>query len=270
MPTDSQGTIAEGTASAIPTEDKPADTVEPTLPDGVSERTAEQQAKIDAYNKQEFDKVLAQKKAAEEKLAEYESKNSVLDDLRPSSEAPLPPTPSLTQTNVEEIKSSLVDENGYVDVARLELALKTADDRARKAEAQAQQAEARMQRFEESTQVRAAHAEFPHLDPKSEAFDAKFYELVKNELIGQMMKGEQDIIQAAKKVSEFYVPKVDVTEAKEAAVNQYKSNITKRAMANEKGSGRGRTEPSNRDDLIQKTLKGDNDALYKRLQASGN
>jgi len=260
MPTDSQGTIAEEiTASAIPTENKPAEATEPMLPDGVAERTAEEFSKLKEHN--------AQLKAENEA---YKSKTSVLDDLRPSSEAPLPFTPSLTQTNVEEIKSSLVDENGYVDVARLELALKTADDRARKAETQAQQAEARMQRFEESTQVRAAHAEFPHLDPKSEAFDAKFYELVKNELIGQMMKGEQDIIQAAKKVSEFYVPKVDVTEAKEEAVNQYKSNITKRAMANEKGSGRGRTEPSNRDDLIQKTLKGDNDALYKRLQASGN
>lgn len=261
MPEDTQGTESaeEKTASAIPTEEKPAETTEPKLPDGVAERTAAEFAKLKEHN--------AQLKAENEL---YKSKTSVLDDLRPTAEVPLPPTPSLTQTKVEEIKSAFVDENGYVDVARLEAALKAANTEAKQAKAQAQQAESRVQRFEESAQIRAAHSAYPHLDPKSATFDPKFYELVKNELIGQMMKGEQDIIQAAKKVSEFYVPKVDVTEAKEEAVKEYKSKVTKRDQAFEKGEGRGKTEPSEHEELVRKTLKGDNDALYKRLQASGN
>jgi hypothetical protein len=261
MPTDTQGNIEaeETTAPAIPTEDKPAEATEPTLPDGVAERTAAEFAKLKEHN--------AQLKAENEL---YKTKTSVLDDLRPNNETVLPQTPSLTQTEVKEIKSSFVDEDGYVDVARIDQALTQADERARKAEAQAQQTESRVQRFEESAQIRAAHSAYPHLDPKSETFDAKFYELVKNELIGQMMKGEQDIIQAAKHVSEFYVPKVDVTEAKEEAVKEYKSKVTKRDQAFEKGEGRGKTEPSDQEELVRKTLKGDNNALYKRLQASGN
>src|SRR3990167_4203721 len=135
MPTDTQGTkeAEETTAPAIPTENKPAESTEPKLPDGVSERTAE-----------EFEKLKAHNTELKQKLEVYKTKTSVLDDLRPSDEVPLPPTPGLTQTEVKEIKSNLVDENGYVDVARLEATLKAADDRARKAEAQAQQAESRV------------------------------------------------------------------------------------------------------------------------------
>lgn len=259
--TDSQGnnTVEEIQPTAIPTENKPAESVEPKLPDGVAERTKEQFDKLTEHN--------AQLKA---ELDAYKSKTSVLDSLRPSSEVALPQTPSLTQTKVDEIKSSLVDENGYVDVARLEETLKEANERARRAEERALAIENKVQNSEEKVQVREVHKEYPNLDPHSESFDPKFYELVRLELIGQMMNGEQDMAKAAKKVSSIYTPKEDVSKAREEAVLEYKGKVNKRSQATESNGGRGTSEPSQLEELKKRTLEGDNDALFKRLQASGN
>jgi hypothetical protein len=262
MSDDTQGTTTaeETTAPAIPTENKPAEPSEPTLPDGVAERT-----------KEEFEKLKKHNLELKNKLSQFEQpKTSVLDDIRPAADVPMPPTPSLKPAQVQEIKESLVDENGYVDVARLESKLKAAESEASEAKQRAAQAEARMQRFEESAQVRAAHAEFPQLNPNSPTFDPKFYDLVKNELIGQMMRGEQDMMRAAKKASELYTPKADVTKAKEEAVEEFKTKVAKRDMASESGTGRGAKTPIDREELIRKTRQGDSNALYKRLQASGN
>ena len=259
--TDTQGnnTAEEIQPSAIPTENKPAEPEVSQLPDEASERT-----------KVEFEKLKQHNADLKAELDVYKTKKSVLDDLRPSTETVLPPTPSLTQTKVEEIKSSLVDENGYVDVARLERALKDADERARKAEERALAVESRVQNSEEKIQVREVHKEFPNLDPHSESFDPKFYELVRLELIGQMMNGEQDMAKAAKKVASIYEPKEDVSKAREEAVKEYKGKVEKRSQATESNGGRGTSEPSEREELRKRTMEGDRNALFKRLQASGN
>lgn len=256
---DSQGnTTVEGTTTAIPTDTKPAEQDSLNLPDGVKEETREAFEKLKQHNAD-----------LKQKLTEYESKNSVLDDLRPS-QAVSVETQHLSDTQVEEVKNRFVDENGYVDVAALESALKKADENARKAEAKAQQVESRMRLIEEDAQVRVAHSEFPQLDPhNTTGFDPKFYELVRNELLSQMMKGKQDIVEAAKKVSTFYEPKVNVDQAKQQAVEEYKTKVTKRDQATEPAGQRGVSQPSDRQELIRKTLDGDRDALYKRLQASG-
>ncbi len=259
--TDTQGnnTAEEIQPSAIPTENKPADTEVSQLPDEASERT-----------KVEFEKLKQHNADLKAELDVYKTKKSVLDDLRPSTETVLPPTPSLTQTKVEEIKSSLVDENGYVDVARLEKALKDADERARRAEERALAVESKVQNSEEKIQVREVHKEFPNLDPHSESFDPKFYELVRLELIGQMMNGEQDMAKAAKKVASLYTPAPDVSKAREEAVKEYKGKVEKRSQATESNGGRGTSEPSEREELRKRTMEGDRNALFKRLQASGN
>lgn len=246
-----EGKVEETLPQDIPAENKPAEETEPKLPDGVAERTA-----------QEFDKLKQHNAELKEKLQSYEGKVSVLDDLRPSPTAPV---------STEVPQGKFIDENGFVDVNRLEKSLQDAAERANKAEAKASQAEARVQSFEESAQVRAAHAEFPQLDPhNTEGFDPKFYELVRNELIGQMMKGEQDIIKASRKVAELYQPKVDVTKAKDEAVKEYKTKITKRDQASSAGVAKGSSLPNDHEELVQRTLKGDDNALYRRLQASGN
>jgi hypothetical protein len=256
--TDSQGNIQveEKLPSAIPTEDKPAEATEPKLPDGVAERTAA-----------EFEKLKQHNAELKDQLDAYKSKTSVLDELKPA-EVQVE-TPNLPPSKVEEIKSKFVDENGFVDVAAVESALIRAEERAKKAEEKANSIEKRIQNSEETQQVKVAHTEFPQLDPHGNKFDAKFYNLVKNELIGQMMNGEQDIVKAAHKVSEYYTP-ANVEQVKSEAVNEYKEKVTKRSQATENVVSRGKGEPSDQEELIRKTRAGDPDALFKRLQASGN
>lgn len=251
--TDTQGNTAEEiTAPAIPAEEKPAESNEPQLPDGVAERT-----------KEEFEKLKAHNSELKKQLDAYNGKTSVLDELKPA-EVPVE-TPNLSTTKVAEIKSKFVDENGYVDVDAFESALNRAEERARRAEEKAEKVEKKIQNSEETAQVKAAHAEYPVLDPHSEQFDPKFYELVKLNMIGQMMNGKSDLLAAAREVSKLYTP-----APKASSEEVRKEKVAKREQATESVSGRGRGESSDKDELIMKTQAGDTDALYKRLQASGN
>jgi len=257
--TDTQGnnTVEEKQPAAIPTENKPADTVEPKLPDGVSERTAAEFDKLKEHN--------AQLKAENEA---YKSKTSVLDDFKPSSEVQVE-TPNLSTTQVEEIKSKFIDENGFVDVAKVEEALGKAEERAKRAEEKADDIAQRIQNSEEQVEVKAVHAEFPNVDPHSATFDPNFYRLVKLELVDQMMNGTKDFKSACEAVSKMYKP-ADVSQAKSEAEKEHKQKVTARDQASEEVSSRGKGEPSDLDELKRKTQEGDQDALYKRLQASGN
>lgn len=261
--TDTQGNIQaeEKTAPAIPTETKPAEANEPSLPDGVSERT---KAEFDKLRERDNQKI-AELKA---ELDAYKSKTSVLDELKvPDVQVE---TPNLSTMQVAEIKSRFVDDQGYVDVAKFEEALSKAEERAKRAEDIAARIEKKIQNSEETEQVKVAHTEFPQLDPHNEKFDPNFYRLVKLELVDQMMNGKKDMLEAARSISKLYTPKTDVQEVKTEAVKEYKSNVTKREHANEAVSGRGKGEPSDLDELKRRTQAGDSNALFKRLQASGN
>lgn len=247
--------------SAIPTENKPTapqtQESDPILPDGVSERTS-----------QEFDKLKAHNKELKDKLAQYEQpkqRGSVLDELRPQQQFS-----DLSQTQVDDIAQNFVDENGYVDVAALTKTLKEANDEAKRARVEAQQARELVMRYEETDQMKRAHQMFPELDPGSQSFDERFYELVKNELIGQMMRGEKDVVKAAQKTKDLYTSKpTDDTKAKEEAVNEYKRKVTQREQATDQAGGRGQSDLVDHDELVRRTRKGDRDALNQRLKASG-
>lgn len=257
--TDSQGNeqVEEKLPPAIPTETKPAEADEPKLPDGVAERTAA-----------EFEKLKQHNAELKSQLDAYKGKTSVLDELRPADEQE--ETPNLPPSKVEEIKSKFVDDQGFVDVARVETALTQAEERAKRAEEKADRIEKKIRNSEETQQVKTAHAEFPHLDPHSDQFDPNFYRLVKLELVDQMMNGKQDLMEAARAVSKLYKPSIDVQQAKTEAVEEYKTKVTKRDQASTPVSGRGKGEPTDLDLLKQKTIQGDDSALFKRLQASGN
>lgn len=263
---DTQGnqSAEEKTATPIPSDAKPAEAEEPKLPDGASERTQAQFDKLKEHN--------AQLKA---EVEAYKSKTSVLDELRPSQDQAIAQEAQPAFSQGKESDSRVIDENGYVDMqaferklAKAEEAARLAAEQAKKAEERAKQVESRIQWQEETEQVKIAHASFPHLDPKSESFDPKFYELVRNELIGQMMRGEKNLVEAAKKVSNFYSPPVDVSKEKQEAVDEYKKKSTKRDNASE-SSERSVKQVDDREELSRKTREGDMDALYKRLQAGG-
>lgn len=253
------------TAEAMPTSDQPAEEVEQTdsedlsLPDGVQERTREQFEKLK--------KQLADEKAKNaSKAPQHES---VMEDLFPSFTPPKANDFShLNQAQVNQVAQEFVSESGEVDIALLNRTLREANERAARAEQAALEARDQARRFEETQVVKQAHVQYPQMDPNSPQFDRKFYELVKNDLIGQMMKGKQDLMEAAQRASELYSPQVDVTKQREQAVSEYKQAVTKKEQAGASRGAKGGT-PTDLQDLQRRTLQGDKEALYARLKASG-
>lgn len=177
--------VEENPQVDMPATDKPA---EEGLPEDVSERT-----------KSEFEKLKAHNKELSEKLKSLEPKpQSVFDSLRPQ----VPQNfGNLTTQQVSDISQSFVDNEGYLDQNALSKALKDANDRASRAEAAAQQSRDAIRLFEEREQMRVTHSKFPQLDVNSDKFDPRFYEITRNEMVGQMMRGEQDYLKAAEKAN---------------------------------------------------------------------
>lgn len=273
MPNDTQNgqeTQAEETQQAVmPTTDQPAEEksaeasqplqVEPSLPDGASERT-----------KAEFEKLKEHNRLLAEKLAVLEGgyrpqPTSVLDEFNPVMANPGNVQPG----QVEELNQINTDEDGYVDMAVVNKAIAESNRLAKEAAERAKIAEERVARFEQNEQVQKVHASFPHLDPYSENFDPKFYDLVKNELTGQMMRGQTDLMNAAKKVSEWYNPvAIRQAQAQQQAEVKKQSVEKLQEVSVAPTSARGQSpvvEPSVEDGL----RKGDSVAIGTLLQASG-
>lgn len=243
---------AEGqTAEPMPSSEQPAENVQqPTLPDGVKERTA-----------QEFEKLKESNRVMAEKLKALEGSkptpSSVLDELRPSAEA-------VQNTAPAAGNQSLVDTEGYIDANLLNSTLNSSQKAAQEARSIALQTQQQIQRFQESQVVQAVHKDFPEIDPNSDQFDPSFYDYVKNDLIGQMMKGKEDLRAAAEKARNTF--------GKKPEPEQRKETISSRGQASAPtGTSKGTPDPvGEHASLVEGTYKGDKEAIYKRLQASGN
>ena len=245
-----QEVVPETTVEEIPQEevsasDKPAE----GLPEDVSERT-----------RQEFDKLKAHNKelAAKLSLAETETRQaSVFDSLRP---VPQQPMASLNQQKVGDIYSKLADENGYVDENVLSQALREANERASRAEATATQTRDAFRQLEEREQVRVTHGQFPQLDPNSDEYDTRFFELTRNEMVGQMMRGEQDYLKAAKKVNMIMSPQTESKKPdQKAKIEQINSET--------RPQGKQYSPDAS---LVSRVQRGEKGALAELLAATGN
>ena len=177
--------VEENPQVDMPATDKPA---EEGLPEDVSERT-----------KSEFEKLKAHNKELSEKLKSLEPRpQSVFDSLRPQ----VPQNfGNLTTQQVGDISLKFTDDQGYLDENALSKALKDANDRASRAEAAARESRDAIRLFEEREQMRVTHSKFPQLDVNSDKFDPRFHEITRNEMVGQMMRGEQDYLKAAEKAA---------------------------------------------------------------------
>lgn len=257
----------ETTVPDAQVEQKPEEVVEPqtqseepTLPDGAKERT-----------KEEFEKLKAKNKELAEKLQALEPRPAAQVERPSFFNTPLPSQaqyPGLSQEQIATQTQSLVDENGYMDVERLNTVLKELNDRAVRAEREAIEAKQGVERYGHTQEVMKAHSEFPELDPDNKSFDPKFYDLVSNHIYGKMMKREkEDLLSAAKYVaSNLYDPKPKV----EAPEKQSEETKTKRVQASTQvGQGKGQPLPADHQELVERSRKGDMDAIAKRLQASG-
>lgn len=282
---------------ALPTTEKPAEVSAPPteetrpvesegqktqeegkLPDEVKERTRE-----------EFEKLKAKNKELAEKLNQYERpqpKRSALDMFAPNQVPGQVPQPiqfqpqfgpqTKVEPQVEEIKPIVPDENGYIDVNALNSTIKAINERnrrveeeARKAREEARRTEERVSKFEHTDKTLKTYEKFPYLDPNRPEFDEKFSDLVRKELLDQMVnQGREDYLAAAERVKKDYYdptfkpqPKADL-EAKE--------NIAKRDQAAAlPGAGRGENKPIDQEYLEMESRRGNRDAVYQRLKQSG-
>lgn len=139
---------------------------------------------------------------------------------------------NLSQSDIDETYKSMIDEQGYLDGNRLMATLKSMDERVKQAEQVSEsvrrQAEAERVAREEnnkSKEVESLHAKYPELDPKnSDIFDREFYDLVRNEMVGQLLDGKQDPLAAADKWADKRAMNKADKEKKEQA-DEAKSQI---------------------------------------------
>lgn len=229
---------------------------EQMLPNEVSDRTKEQ-----------FEKLTQNNKDLKEKMDKLQAEKDVLQSLYPSAQQAQTVNPSLINNTTE----NLITEDGYVDVNKLNKALADAQKRAEAAERKAQAAATSFETYTQTEQVSRAHAKHPYLDPNNPQFDRKFYDLTKNELIGQMMNGQKDVMLAADKVAQMYKPQPVQKEEQSQKVKQENNNSKSQMNAGRTGSGQivGTYQSMSNDDLIARQRKGDRNALAERLKRSG-
>jgi len=241
---------AETTAPVMPTEEQTTEATESQIPDGVSERTAEQIEKLKAHNKQ-----------LKEQLDQVTAKptQSVLESLRPADNFP-----NVSEAKAAELQEEIVDAQGYVDPSLLNQKLAEANRIAQQAIQTANQAQQQLRNFEETQITKELYKQYPQLNPNGDTFDPKFYRQVRNELVGQLTDGKnQDVFAAAKTVSDDSVTqvKVQVDEKEDISLKQQASSTL--------GTSQGASSPVDHDWLVEETRKGNPDALAERLARGG-
>lgn len=256
------------TTTVMPDQTKPADVSPETsqpdpLPEDASERTRKEFEKLKEHNKQ-----------LSEKLKKFEEPQmpSVLDSLNPEPvyQPEVQQYQNLSQQQVDTIANQFVDSEGFVNIQAVEAALAKANREAAEANSKYNNLEKRVTRYEHDAQTTKAHELHPYLDPaRTEQFDPKFYNLVKNELIGQMMTGKQDLMEAANRVKrDLYDP----TASREAKTQQEEARkqqtVDERTQATANPSYAKDFSSDHDADLIRRTRAGDKAAIYERLKRS--
>ncbi len=251
--------------SAPPTEEARPAEPEGELPEGVSEKA-----------RREFEKLKESNRRMAEKLNAYEKpkteRRSALDTFAPQ---PMYGVPQPQAEVSEDIPEIAPDENGYIDVSvinqtnkALAARLKRLEEEAKAARKKAEDAEVRVAKYEHTEKSAKVYAQFPHLDPTSDQFDEKFSDLVRKELLDQMVnQGKEDYLGAAQRVkTEYYDPTSKPTPPVDTAKQE---NLQKREQISAPSSSRGQRTQMDDETLIQATRMGNTAALNERLKRSG-
>lgn len=130
---------------------------------------------------------------------------------------------NLSQDKIDDVYKAMIDEQGYLDGNKLIETLQRLDARAKQAEDTAariarQVDQERIAKDEEyrSREAQQLHEKYPELDPKNtEGFNRRFYDAVRNEMIGQMLEGKQDPLAAADKWAELSMKKAEKEKQRE-------------------------------------------------------
>lgn len=233
------------------------ETIEEELPEGVSERTKEQFDKLKNKNK--------------------ELKN-VVDSLRPAAEV----QPSqedfkhLDQSQIDDVLKDMTTDDGFIDGNKLMSTLKDMNENTQKAlqiaerEREHRERE-RIAREEQikSEEMRKVHEKYPELDPENDVFDEEYYDLVRNDLISQMMRGEENVMAAADKMSKYL--KRDVVNKKEQEEKETKEEQKKQINASRPRSRTAKNyyQQDEEEALIHKVRTGKKGAVAEMLKRRG-
>lgn len=265
------------------------------LPEDASERTKQQFEKLKEQKRQLAEENAALKASLPKKPSVYDTIPAPMEYALPvSQQYSAPPQPTqqslptqadygnLTQQQIDQVIASTIDQEGVLDVGLLRQRLtglnqhhatqmqqrqiqQDAERRAREAEIRAKQALDRVEQFEVSQATRELHREFPELDPESQTFNPEAFDLVKNELLNQLIQtGKQDGMNAAKKMAKFFRTKGPTPEEQ--------AQSTARAAAATTAVGRATRSPQASDadyESLKQRSRHDKDALAERLARNG-
>lgn len=228
----------------MPVSNTPAEAASGELPDGVAQRTAEEFEKLKAHNAELKIKLQAYEAA--------QASGSVLDTISPKT--------NVQSTPVQVSPSSLVDKEGYVDTVKLAAELEQAKRDAAEAKRKADEVVAQ----QESEETRKVYEVFPYLDPrKTDVFNKKFFDLVRNEMIGQAVEGKKkNFMEAALKAKELYDPGVSSESKKSQERLEQREQLAQPAKTAAKPA-------QNHEALVIGSMKGNTDAIAQRLANAG-
>ena len=269
-----------------------------TTEEEVQEETNEESTQEDPKDRttQQFEKLTSHNKQLK---AERDGYKNLLDSLAPEEDEAPPQQPqafdpqqyqnpvskapsanqyqNLNQQQINETFKSMIDEKGYMDGNKLLNVLQQMDDRARKAEEDARQARAHTKRMEQaqekmkkSSTMEKVHEKYPQLDPDNEeVFNRDFYDVVRNDLIGQMMEGKEDPLEAADKWADKFL-QTDMNKQQKEEMEQ-KQNKKKAINATRPRSSsmQGYYKDEEEDSLRAQVRKNKKGALAELLRRRG-
>lgn len=216
--------IENETATELPTVETQDSKQEFSLPDNAAERT-----------RKEFEKLLAYNKELKAKVRDLE--NSKPKDTEVSN--------FKAETSSDEI-DDYVDEEGNVDIAKLNRDLRFLKSHALEAKALAEDAK-------NTIEVEKAVTKHPYLDPANPDFDPQFVELVKDRMARLRLEGEDSsLARAADEVLRVYKPTNFSLKEKEEAVAEYKKSQVAKAQVGTVNTGRNVRVDQSLEDLKAK------------------
>ncbi len=231
-----------------PKEEKVEEHVEEHVEETPKETKEEPKEEKDRTTEQ-FEKLTESNKELKEERDKYKN---LLDSLKPTRvpetikyEEPINKAPqkkdfkNLEQEDIDEVFESMKDGEGYLDGNKLLDTLKSMDKRAKAAEKLAKQTRVHLEKMKvaeenkrETEIMKRVHEKYPQLDPENTEvkFDGEFFDAVRNELIGQMMEGEQDPLKAADKWASKFITQEEPEMKKEEKEAQEKKEEQKKEI----------------------------------------
>lgn len=208
--------------------------------------------------------------------AENEGYKNLLDSLMPD----IPEAPqasnyqTLDQSDIDQTLADMQTQDGYIDGSKLMQVLKNLDDRNKRAEQRAVKAEEHVRKVEvalegkdKSAKIQALHTKYPALDPESGEFNERFYLLVQNEMVGQMLKGQEDPIAAADKWNSLIFSNEDVTKKEKQQKDEAENKKAQIGAVQPKTSSTSTQYNQQQDDsLVERVRQGKKGAVAEMLR----